>query len=198
MHEHFVKWGRFYLTLELLWTLAWFGLEVWFNVNDNAREFEQALFDTILRLVGVIAIVRTIKALSQKSHHHHHTSWFDVFVIWVIGFIMARQTMVLFRSPFYANAGSPFWQGLAGMILSGLAITFLELIWISGAYHYMTHEHPRGLFYQLYKFFGYGGSITVEYQPLHHEKTHEYDILDVDQKIRSTPASNISVRGLKK
>jgi hypothetical protein len=195
MHDHFLKWGKFYLGLELLWTLAWFGLEVWFNVNDNGREFEQALFDTVLRLVGVFVIMRMIRALKDQSHH---ISWFNVFVVWAVGFIMARQTMILFRSPFYANAGSPFWQGLAGMILSGLAITFLELLWISAAYHYLTHHHPRGLFYYLYSFFGHGGKFTVEYQP-HHDKSHldpVDDFFGVDQKIRATP--NISVRGLKK
>jgi hypothetical protein len=225
MHHHFIGWGKFYLAVEVIWALVWFAFEIWFNVTEGARPYEQALFDNIVRLVGVLVIMKMIRALKDKWTD---VSYLNVTVVFIVGCVMARQTMVLFQSPFYVlgtntvtnvEKSVPFWSALAAIVLSGLVLSFLELLWIAAAYHYLTWgHHTHGPLYWLQQCIGGGGRWTIKYERCpeksHHGNGHthtghdEYnmslfdDVLrgteSANDRIRSTPAPNISVRGLKK
>lgn len=226
MHHHFIGLGKIYLAVEVIWALVWFAFEIWFNVTEGARPYEQLLFDNIVRLVGVLVIMKMIRALKEKWNDVSHL---NVTVVFIVGCVMARQTMVLFQSPFYVfgtntvvnvEKSVPFWSALAAIVLSGLALSFLELLWIAAAYHYLTWgHHTHGPLYWLQQCIAGGGRFTVKYETHHHgnghqhhhEKTHPesytdrdndsmgpFDDLFMKDRIRSTPAPNISVRGLKK
>jgi hypothetical protein len=219
MHGHLIRWGKFYLVIEVIWALVWFAFEIWFNVTEGARPFEQALFDNIVRIVGVLVIMKMIRALHEKWND---VSYMNVLVVFIVACATARQTMVVWQSPFYVfgpntvtnvEKALPFWQALAGVVMSGLVLSFLELIWVAAAYHYLTWgHHHKGLIHWLLHCLG-NGRVTVEYsrshhgEETHHEKTphhaeHEsdsygpFDDLFMKDKIRATP--NITVRGLKK
>jgi hypothetical protein len=211
-HKNLLGWGYFFLIVELIWSLVWFAFEIWFNVVEGARPFEQALFDNIVRIVGVIVIIKMVwliqmhrdrSAKKSKSHKSHHLSWFNVFVIWVVGFIMARNTMIVWQSPFYlfgtntvtnVEKALPFWQALAAIAMSGLVVTFLELLWVSMVYYHITWNHPQHK---------HRGVLSWLLDCLGAVKDEAEDILDMpptrkdmEMEIRATP--NISVRGLKK
>lgn len=130
MHYSLIRVGWFCCFLEFIWACAWFGIEIWFNLEPQARIYEQALFDGIIRIVGLLTIVRVIDLLHDKKP----ISWFYKFVIWGVGFIMSRQVLLLYRGG--VLYGGTYYDTLTGMFWAGMGITVLELLWMGMAVMY--------------------------------------------------------------
>jgi len=139
--------GLGFLTLEVLWAMAWFGIMIWFNLDPAALPYEQTFFDHILHslMIGMLATIVI------SLYHSEHISYIWFWVILVAGFTDSRGILKAFR---HNPEGTPYAYAYIVMSIAALIFTFLALVWFMALlrwqyrkefpkHHHHGHHHGR-------------------------------------------------------
>lgn len=122
----FVLTGHMLLTLEKLWSIAWFVIIILMNSwGGTAFTYEQAVFDCIIRVAAIVALAHLVRKFRYRKPGY----WSYAFVLVVVTFISIRG-FLRYWTFFNQPTGDLHGRFMTGIVWSAFFLSCLEILWL--------------------------------------------------------------------